>query len=93
MDPEQFVAQLAELRTQNQQLHQALQQVQQLAKSATTTAESATKSHPSLVRFATVSCADSGIGSVGRSKSSTNQSDLDGYDRSGKASTDEEHGE
>ena len=29
MDPEQFVAQLAELRTQNQQLHQALQQVQQ----------------------------------------------------------------
>ena len=30
MDPEQFVAQLAELRTQNQQLHQALQQVQQL---------------------------------------------------------------
>ena len=29
MDPEQFVAQLAELRTQNQQLHQALQQVPQ----------------------------------------------------------------
>ena len=29
MDPEQLVAQLAELRTQNQQLHQALQQVQQ----------------------------------------------------------------
>ena len=29
MDPEQFVAQLAELRTQNQQLHPALQQVQQ----------------------------------------------------------------
>ena len=29
MDPEQFVAQLAEFRTQNQQLHQALQQVQQ----------------------------------------------------------------
>ena len=29
MDPAQFVAQLAELRTQNQQLHQALQQVQQ----------------------------------------------------------------
>ena len=29
MDPEQFVAQLAELRTRNQQLHQALQQVQQ----------------------------------------------------------------
>ena len=29
MNPEQFVAQLAELRTQNQQLHQALQQVQQ----------------------------------------------------------------
>ena len=29
MEPEQFVAQLAELRTQNQQLHQALQQVQQ----------------------------------------------------------------
>ena len=29
MDPEQLVAQLAELRTQNQQLHQVLQQVQQ----------------------------------------------------------------
>ena len=29
MDPEQLVAQLAELRTQNQQLHQALQQVQE----------------------------------------------------------------
>ena len=29
MDPEQLVAQLAELRTQNQQLHHALQQVQQ----------------------------------------------------------------
>ena len=29
MEPEQFVAQLAELRTQKQQLHQALQQVQQ----------------------------------------------------------------
>ena len=29
MDPEQLVAQLAELRTQNQQLHQALQEVQQ----------------------------------------------------------------
>ena len=29
MDPEQLVAQLAELRTHNQQLHQALQQVQQ----------------------------------------------------------------
>ena len=29
MDPEQLVAQLAELRTQNQQLHQPLQQVQQ----------------------------------------------------------------
>ena len=29
MDPEQLVAQLAELRTQNQQLHQALQQMQQ----------------------------------------------------------------
>ena len=29
MDPEQLVAQLAELRTQNQQLHQALQQLQQ----------------------------------------------------------------
>ena len=29
MDPEQFVAQLAELRTQNQKLHHALQQVQQ----------------------------------------------------------------
>ena len=29
MDPEQIVAQLAKLRTQNQQLHQALQQVQQ----------------------------------------------------------------
>ena len=29
MEPEQFVAQLAELRTHNQQLHQALQQVQQ----------------------------------------------------------------
>ena len=29
MDPEQLVAQLAELRTQNQQLHQASQQVQQ----------------------------------------------------------------
>ena len=30
MDPEQLVAQLTELRTQNQQLHQALQQMQQL---------------------------------------------------------------
>ena len=29
MDPEPLVAKLAELRTQNQQLHQALQQVQQ----------------------------------------------------------------
>ena len=29
MDPEQLVAQLAELSTQNQQLHQVLQQVQQ----------------------------------------------------------------
>ena len=29
MDPEQLVAHLAELRTQNQQLHQALKQVQQ----------------------------------------------------------------
>ena len=29
MDPEHLVAQLAELRTQNQQLHQALQQMQQ----------------------------------------------------------------
>ena len=29
MEPEQFVAQLAKMRTQNQQLHQALQQVQQ----------------------------------------------------------------
>ena len=87
MDPEQFVAQLAELRTQNQQLHQALQQV----KSATTTAKSATKSYPSFVRFATVSCANSGIGSVGRSNSSTNQSNLGGYERFGKASTVEEH--
>ena len=50
------------------------------AKSATTTAESATKSYPSFVRFATVSCAKSGIGSVGRSKSSTNQSNLGGYE-------------
>ena len=73
MEPEQFVAQLAELRTQNQQLHQALQQVQQQQKSATTTAESAAKSHPSFV--------------------STNQSDLGRYERFGKASTVEEHGE
>ena len=29
MDPEQLVAQLAELRTRNQQFHQVLQQVQQ----------------------------------------------------------------
>ena len=76
-----------ELRTQNQQLHQALQQ------SATTTAESATKSHPSFVRFATVSCANSGISSVGRSTSSTSQSNLGGYEGSEKASTVEEHGE
>ena len=78
MEPEQFVAQLAELRTQNQ-LHP--------------TAEPATKSYPSCARFATVSCANSGISSVGRSKFSTNQSNLGGYERFGKASTVEEHGE
>ena len=63
------------------------------AKSATTTAESATKSHPSLVRLATVPCADSGSSSVGRNKSSANQPNLGGYERFGKASTVEEHGE
>ena len=47
MDPEQLVAQLAELRTQNQQLHQGI------AASATT-AKSATRSRPSLVRLATL---------------------------------------
>ena len=38
------------------------------------------ESHSSLVRFAT----DSGIGSADRRKSSANQSDLGGYERSGK---------
>ena len=86
MDPEQFVAQLAELRNSESTVASSIA-------ASTTTAKSATKSHPSLVRFATVSCADSGMGSVGRSKSSTNQSDLGGYERSGKASTVVEHGE
>ena len=85
MDPEQLVAQLAELRTQNQQSHQALQQVQQQQMSAI-------RSRPSLVRLATVPCADSGCGSVSRSKSSTSQSNLGGHERFRKASTAEEHG-
>ena len=80
MEPEQFVAQLVAAGAT-------------AAKSATTTAESATKSYQNFVRFATASCANSGIGSVGRSKSSTNQSNLGGYERFGKASTVEEHGE
>ena len=58
MDPEQLVAQLAELRTQNQQLHQALQQVQQQQ-----------SQQQGLVQAlsATVPCAQSGSSSVGRS--------------------------
>ena len=47
-------------------------------------------SKQSLVRFAPP-CADSGSGSVSRSKSSTSQSNLGGYERFGKASTVEEH--
>ena len=74
MDPEQLFAQLV---------------ASSIAASATT-AKSATRSRPSLVRFATVPCADSGSGSVSRSKSSTSQSNLDGYERFGKASTVEE---
>ena len=70
MDPEQLVAQLAELRTQK-----------------------ATRSRPSLDRLATVPCADSGSSSVGRSKSSANQSNFGGYERVGKASIVEEDGE
>ena len=74
MDPEQLFAQLV---------------ASSIAASATT-AKSATRSRPSLVRFATVPCADSGSGSVSRSKSSTSQSNLDGYERFEKASTVEE---
>ena len=72
MDPEQLVAQLAQLWTQNQQLHQALQQVQQQQSQQQQQQSQQRRSRPSLVRFATVPCADSGSGSVGRSKSSTN---------------------
>ena len=55
MDPTQFVAQLAELRTQDQQLHQALQQVQQQqSQQQEKQSQSATKSHPSFVRFASL---------------------------------------
>ena len=92
MEPEQFVAQLAVLRTQNQQLHQALQQVQQ-QQSQQQQQQSQQQSLIQALSDLSVSCAISGISSVGRSKSSTNQSDLGGYERFGKASTVEEYGE
>ena len=93
MDPEQFVAHLAELRTQNQQLHHALQQVQQQQSQQQQMQNQQQSLFQALSDLPQVSCADSGIGSVGRSKSSANQSDLGGYERSGKASIVEELGE
>ena len=92
MEPEQFVAHLAELRTQNQQLHQTLQQVPQ-QQSQQQQQQSQQLSLIQALSDLPVSCADSGSGSVGRSKSSTNQSNLGGYERFGKASTVVEHGE
>ena len=92
MDPEQFVAQLAELRTHNQQLHRALQQVQQ-QQSQQQQQQSQQQSLIQALSDLPVSCTDSGIGSVGRSKSSANQANFGGYERSGKASAVEEHGE
>ena len=77
MDPAQLVAQLAELRTQNQQLHQALQQVQQQ--------QSQQQSLIQAFSDLPVCCANSVISSVGRSKSSTNQANFGGYERSGES--------
>ena len=63
MDPEQLIAQLAELRTQNQQLHQALQQMQKQQ-----------AQQQGLDQALTIPCADSGGGSGSRYESSTSQS-------------------
>ena len=79
MDPEQLVAQLAELRTQNQQLHQALQQVQQQQSQQQGLVQALSDLPQSLAQTV-------GSGSVSRSKSSA-------YERIGKASTVEEHRE
>ena len=84
MDPEQLVAQLAELRTQNQQLHQALQQMQHQQGSTASP-------RPSLDRFPTIPCADSGRGSGSRYESSTSQSNLGGHERPRFASATGKH--
>ena len=83
MDPEQLVAQLAELRTKNQQLHQALQQVQQQQSQQQGLVQALSDLPQSLAQ--TVG------GSVNRSKSSTSLSNFGGHERFGKASTAEEH--
>ena len=93
MDPEQLVAQLAELRTQNQQLHQVWQQMQQLQNQHQRSQNQCQSLIQALSELPQSSCADSGIGSAGSHKSNANQSDLGGYEMSEKASTAEEYGE
>ena len=89
MDPEQLVAQLAELRTQNQQLHQALQQVQQQQSQQQGLVQALSDLPQSLAQ--TVGTAV--LAAVLPQQSSANQSNFGGYERFGKASTVEEHGE
>ena len=90
MDPEQFVAQLAELRTQNQQLHQELQQVQQQQSQQQQQSESATKSRQTCYSPLRRQW---GAAVLAAASPARNQSNLGGYERFGKASTVEEHGE
>ena len=102
MDPEQFVAQLAELRTQNQQLHQALQQVQQQQSQQQQQQQSQQQSLIQALSDLPQSLAQT-VGSAvlaAANPARTNPTLVDtkglgkgGYERSGKASTVEEHGE
>ena len=86
MDPEQLVAQLAELRTQNQQLRQALRQVQQQESQQQGLVQALSGLPQS--RAQTV-----GAAVLAAASPSTSQSNLGGHERFGKASTAEEHGE
>ena len=86
MDPEQLVAQLAELRTQNQQLHQALQQVQQQQSQQQGLVQALSDLPQSLAQ--TVGAAVFAAASPARANPT-----FGGYERFGKASTAEEHGE
>ena len=85
MDPEQVIAQLAELRTQNQQLHQALQQVQQQQSQQQGLVQALSDLPQSLAQTV-------GAAVLAEASPALNQSNLGGYERFGKASAVEEHG-